>query len=143
MTTEQKKYWANMQNTCECGGQYSNANKQQHYQSKKHLKYQKTIDEENIKKEITFNHETELKNMEDDTKMMKELHENSKQNIQNHEQNMKKIKKWEKVIFPDAKTRYALNDNEICFCLCGGKFIRHNKARHEKTEKHIKFIGLL
>ena len=106
----------------------------------------KAIDEEN---EIIFNREEELKNMQkeelkniqDDMKMIKKLHKNTKEIIINQAINYKSIKKIEKVLIPDAETRYALNDNEICFCLCGGKFIKHNKARHEKTERHNYYIN--
>ena len=60
-----------------------------------------------------------------------------------YEDNKTKIKEKSKLYRTENKTKVNEKKNEIIICECGIEYARSNKARHIKSQRHIKQITLL
>jgi hypothetical protein len=61
---------------------------------------------------------------------------------QHTEDNKEKIKEWKKQYYSENKEEINERRKEIYNCECGKKYTIRNKARHERTPKHQKYINL-
>ena len=91
-----------------------------------HKQYKKKYHEENKEKILKY---------------IKQYYKDNKQKIAQHtkqynEENKEKISQYKK----EYRDKNKLKINETFNCICGGKYLYGNKARHEISKKHHEFI---
>ena len=120
---EQIKEKQSKQVEWECGGKYTLSHKAEHMNSKKHLKYLGTYNEEEYKQSKRC-------------QQIKNQYEKTKDNLD--EEKMKEYKqKW----YENNKDDMSRKSKERVMCECGVEVCQGSYTRHLKSKTHINFLN--
>ena len=104
------------------------------------LKSHRTIEEK--KEQIKLANIKYQENNIDIKEKAKKYRKNNKEKIKQYQENNKdKIKDYKKTYYENKKEIIQEKEKEKMTCNCGSIFNKGDKARHEKTLKHINFIN--
>ena len=120
---EQLQEKASTKVECECGGHYTLSQKAEHMQSKKHLKYLGTFDEE------------EYKNSKR-AEQIKSLYEKQKGNLDEE-----KMKEYKKNHYEKNKEELSKQSKQRILCECGMEVCQGAYTRHLKSKHHQNYLN--
>ena len=64
-------------------------------------------------------------------------------NAQYYQKYKKEIFEYKKKYYQQHKEEFKKKRKEKFKCECGGKYLKQNKAQHEKTQKHQKYLTII
>ena len=120
---EQIKEWHTTKIDCDCGGKYTLSHKAEHMNSKKHLQFLGTYNEEEYKQSKRY---TQMKNQYD--KYKDTLDED-------------KMKEHKKKSYEKHKDKYSETSKERMICQCGADICKGAYLRHCKSNFHQNFLN--